>query len=80
MRKSLQKMAVVGAGLLAFSGIAVGVAQATPRQGADIPGKGTIQDCINWGNALQANGTIVGFACMEDEGGNSWMLTPDYAN
>lgn len=80
MRKSLKKFAVVGAGVLAFSGIAAGVAQATPRQGADIPGKGTLQDCTNWGKALQAHGTIVGFACMEDEGGHSWELTPYYAN
>ncbi|MER0443405.1 hypothetical protein ABR738_02245 [Streptomyces sp. Edi4] len=80
MRKTLKKAIVVGAGVLALSGIAAGVAQATPRQGADIPGKGPLQECTNWGNALQSHGTIVGFACMEDEGGNSWELTPYYAN
>ncbi|MFH8342644.1 hypothetical protein [Streptomyces sp. AM6-12] len=80
MRNTLKKAVVVGAGVLMFSGIAAGAAQATPRQGADIPGKGPLQECTNWGNALQAHGTIVGFACMEDEGGNSWELTPYYAN
>ncbi|MCX3062409.1 hypothetical protein [Streptomyces beihaiensis] len=80
MRKNLKKAAIVGAGVLAFSGIATGMAQASVRQGADIPGKGPLQECTNWGNALQAHGVIVGFACMEDEGGNSWKLTPYYAN
>ncbi|MEV7130078.1 hypothetical protein [Streptomyces sp. NPDC093260] len=80
MRKNLKKVAIVGAGVLAFSGMATGMAQASVWQGADIPGTGPLQECTNWGNALQANGTIVGFACMEDEGGNSWELTPYYSN
>lgn len=36
IHKTLKKAAVVGASILAFSGVAAGVAQATPRQGADI--------------------------------------------
>ncbi|WP_328377901.1 hypothetical protein OHB13_19050 [Streptomyces sp. NBC_00440] len=80
MQKTLKKAVVVGASILAFSGVAAGVAQATPRQGADIKGNGTIQDCTDWGNALQKDGTIVGFACMEDQDGNTYELTPYYAN
>lgn len=40
MRNTLKKAVVVGASVLAFSGVAAGAAQAAPRQGADIPGKG----------------------------------------
>ncbi|WP_327296895.1 MULTISPECIES: hypothetical protein [unclassified Streptomyces] len=80
MHKTLKTAAVVGASILAFSGVAAGVAQATPRQGADIKGNGNLQDCTNWGNALQKQGRIVGFACMLNQGGKTYELTPYYAN
>ncbi|MFF3191632.1 hypothetical protein [Streptomyces misionensis] len=80
MRKNLKKAVVVGASILAFSGVAAGVAQAAPRQGADIKGNGNLQECIRWGNALKKSGKIVGFACMENQGGKTYELTPYYAN
>lgn len=39
-----------------------------------------LSDCTDWGNALQKDGKIVGFACMENQGGKTYELTPYYAN
>ncbi|MGW7577207.1 hypothetical protein [Streptomyces sp. NPDC054765] len=80
MRKTLKKAAVVGAGVLALSGIAAGAAQADTRQGEDLPGNGTMSDCRNWGEALKSQGTIEGYACMVGEQPNTYLLTPFYTN
>ncbi|WP_405778118.1 hypothetical protein [Streptomyces sp. NBC_00859] len=80
MRKTLKKAAVVGATVLAFSGIAAGGAQAAQRQGADLKGTGTLQDCGNWGRALKSHGDIVDFACMVGSAPNTFELTPFYAS
>ncbi|WP_052865030.1 hypothetical protein [Streptomyces niger] len=79
MRKTLKKAAVVGASVLALSGVAAGVAQAGERQGADIVGKGNMQDCINWGKALKAQGKITNYACMVGSKPGTFELTPFYA-
>ncbi|MEV1020037.1 hypothetical protein [Streptomyces sp. NPDC050264] len=81
MRKTLKKAAVVGATVLAFSGIAAGAAQAAaPVQGADIKGTGTLDDCTNWGKALKADGVVVDWACMVGSEPNTYELTPFYAS
>lgn len=80
MRNTLKKVAVVGAGLLAFSGVAAGAAQAAPRQGEDIMGTGNLDDCTNWGKAMKAQGIIVDWACMVGSKPNTYELTPYYAN
>ncbi|MEU5833190.1 hypothetical protein ABZ820_05790 [Streptomyces diacarni] len=79
MRK-LKRAAVAGIGLLAFSGIAAGAAQAAPavHQGEDLVFPGTtIEDCQAHGDELQAQGKIVGYACMVNEGGTV-SVTPYY--
>lgn len=78
MRKTLTSAAVVGASLLALSGIAAGTAQADARQGEDLQGNGTMTDCRNWGEALKSQGTIEGYACMVGEQPNTYLLTPFY--
>jgi len=79
MRK-LKRAAVVGAGLLAFSGIAIGAAQAAPavHQGKDlvVPGN-SIKDCQAFGDMLQKQGLIVGYACMVN-GNGTVSVTPYY--
>lgn len=79
MRK-FKRAAVVGAGLLAFSGIAVGAAQAAPavHQGEDIVVPGTsIQDCQEVGDELQNAGWIEGYACMVNSD-DTVSVTPYY--
>ncbi|MFF1693396.1 hypothetical protein ACFVXC_07205 [Streptomyces sp. NPDC058257] len=82
MRKTLKKAAVVGATVLAFSGIAAGAAQAAPalRQGADIIGTGSLDDCIARGKDMKAKGEIADWACMVGSKDNTYELTPFYAN
>ncbi|MFJ2608078.1 hypothetical protein ACIO13_24350 [Streptomyces sp. NPDC087425] len=77
---NLKRAAVVAVGLLALSGSAVGAAQAAEsvHQGADIifPGT-TIEDCTAAGDKLQAEGKIVGYACMVNDNGTV-SVTPYY--
>ncbi|MFE6165354.1 hypothetical protein ACFQ7F_41355 [Streptomyces sp. NPDC056486] len=82
MRKTLKKVAVVGATVLAFSGIAAGAAQAAApsRQGPDIYGTGSMNDCKARGQAMKDNGEIVTWNCMIGATDNTWELTPYYAN
>ncbi|MFJ8749468.1 hypothetical protein ACIREO_09045 [Streptomyces sp. NPDC102441] len=77
MRKTLIKAAVVGASVLALSGITAGAAQASV-QGPDIMGTGSFQDCMDWGKALKPNGTVEDFACMVGSEPNTYELTPFY--
>ncbi|TXS23566.1 hypothetical protein OG810_15430 [Streptomyces sp. NBC_01693] len=79
MRKTLIKAAVVGASVLALSGITAGAAQASV-QGPDITGTGSFDDCMNWGRALKNAGEVEDFACMVGSKPNTFELTPFYAS
>ncbi|MEU8707620.1 hypothetical protein [Streptomyces sp. NPDC048565] len=79
MRKTLIKAAVVGASVLALSGITAGAAQASV-QGPDLIGTGNLDDCTNWGKALKSAGEVEDFACMVGSKPNTFELTPFYAS
>ncbi|MFE4449609.1 hypothetical protein [Streptomyces sp. NPDC056796] len=80
MLTTLKKAAVVGVGVLALTGIAAGAAQADVRQGEDIKGVGTLDDCGAWGKALKSDGVIVDYACMVGSEPHTYELTPFYAS
>ncbi|MFF8282778.1 hypothetical protein ACF06W_08600 [Streptomyces albus] len=79
MRKFKRAM-IAGAGLLAFSGLAAGAAQAAPatHQGPDIVVPGTsIADCQAVGDKLMNQGLIENYACFVNPDGTV-SVTPYY--